>query len=196
MAASVGPSTSFYREGIVQHGQSPPSHGCLLSLGLELLPVWADKALALLPLHNLLLPPWHFIYSITITTPWGETFVFMSGFFRYYFIYFHCLHFFVLVYMLPHAPWFNQNLYSGMKTVVLVFDFLVFVFCVVICINHSSWKMQYSMWPRPYTAGCVKTSEQISVFCPHDTRSSGSPFPLHVLVKKNVVVMWSVLSSD
>lgn len=38
VAASVGPSTSFYREGIVQHGQSPSSHGCLLSLGLELLP--------------------------------------------------------------------------------------------------------------------------------------------------------------
>lgn len=41
-----------------------PSHGCLLTLGLELLPVCADKALALLPLRNLLPPlPWHFIIN-------------------------------------------------------------------------------------------------------------------------------------
>lgn len=57
MAARVGATTSFYREGIVNMGRAPPSHGCLLSLGLELFPVCADKALGLLPLRNLLPPP-------------------------------------------------------------------------------------------------------------------------------------------
>lgn len=56
MAARVGPSTSFYREGIVQHGRSPRLM-VVSSPGLELLPVCADKAHALLPLRNLSPPP-------------------------------------------------------------------------------------------------------------------------------------------
>lgn len=55
---------------------------------------------------------------------------------------------FVLPYRSLHTR-LNENLCSGMKTVVLVFDFLVCVLCAVIHINRASWKLQHSIVPRP-----------------------------------------------
>lgn len=139
MAARVGASTSFYMEGIVNMARAPPppSHGCLLSLGLELLPVCADKALALLPLRNLLPPlPWHFIINPKYHSLRRITFCVCQVFS----VLFHLLSLFI-PFVLPYRPLhtrLNENLCLGMKTVVLVFDFLVCVLSVVIHINRAS----------------------------------------------------------
>lgn len=89
MAARVGPSTSFYREGIVQHGQSPRLM-VVSSPGLELLPVCADKAHALLPLCNLSpATPNGTLKSITIYSPRRVTAVFLSGLLIFFFPFTH-----------------------------------------------------------------------------------------------------------
>lgn len=113
MAARVEPSTSFYREGIVQHGQSPRLM-VVCSPGPELLPVCADKALALLPLRNLSPPPGHFKINHNLQSPGEWPLSFCQVFFfkkQNKFPFTHASFFYTLLNSTTHGS-FNSNLSS------------------------------------------------------------------------------------
>lgn len=94
-------------------------------------------------------PPMALYNQSQIPLPEENNTVCMSGFF--------CIISFTLTIYAFYSPlqaaayqikW-KSTVCSGMKTVVLVFDFLVCVLWAVIHINRASWKLQHSIVSRP-----------------------------------------------